>query len=87
MCVVGERGVNFKSYYIGNRNLKKLKHIIEEVRDIVVPEMELKFGEFKDDSFIDYSSININELYEDTDYLVNSNFKTDILKTIEWLKK
>ena len=49
--------------------------------------MELKFGEFKDDSFIDYSSININELYEDTDYLVNSNFKTDILKTIEWLKK
>lgn len=87
LCVVGERGVNFKSYYIGNRNLKKLKHIIEEVRDIVVPEMELKFGEFKDDSFIDYSSININELYEDTDYLVNSNFKTDILKTIEWLKK
>lgn len=84
---VGEKGIDSKTYYIGSSNLRKLKHIIEEVRDIVSPNMKLVFGEFEDNSFIDYSNINTYELYEDTDYLPSSNFKESILKTVAWLNE
>lgn len=86
-CAIGEYSINMKNYYIGHNQLKVLKNILFEVRDILNPGMELTFGEIKDSFFIDYSLININSVYEDTGYECKSDFRECILNTAEWVKK
>ncbi len=83
---IGEKGINFKTYYVGHRNLKTFKQIVTEVRDIINPSIELKFGELKDNAPLDYSLINIDELYEDTGFEATVDFRESILKTAEWVK-
>jgi nucleoside-diphosphate-sugar epimerase len=83
---IGEKSKNFKSYYIGHNELRLFKDIILEVRDIVNPNMKITFGEIKDSSIIDYLQIDINAVYEDTGCLPKSDFKENILKTVEWVK-
>jgi nucleoside-diphosphate-sugar epimerase len=83
---IGEKGVNFKTYYVGHRELKTFKEIVTQVRDIINPDIELKFGELNDSTPLDYSLININELYEDTGFEAKVDFKESILKTSEWVK-
>lgn len=86
LIAVDKKGKNFKTYYIGNRQLKTFKEIIEYVRDIINPEIELKFGTYCDSAYIDYSKIDLNALYLDTGFECNSDFKQNILKTIKWIK-
>jgi nucleoside-diphosphate-sugar epimerase len=82
---VGLKGKNFKTYYIGNRKLKTFKEIITETRDVINPKMNLEFGTYEDSSYIDYSMIDLDALYNDTKYQVKNMFKENILKTAEWL--
>ncbi|MDU5104017.1 MAG: NAD(P)-dependent oxidoreductase [Clostridium butyricum] len=86
LIAVGEKGINFKNYYIGHNQLKTFKEIILEVRDIINPKLPIKFGDIKDTSIIDYSKININSVYEDTGVLPSCDFRESILKTAEWVK-
>jgi nucleoside-diphosphate-sugar epimerase len=83
---VGMKGKNFRTYYIGNRKLKTFKEIIMETRDVINSNIELKFGTYKDSSFIDYSMIELDALYNDTKFEIQSNFKENILKTAEWIQ-
>ncbi len=84
---IGERGVNQKSYYVGHRKLKLFKDLFTNVRDIVNPGVQLRFGEYQDTSNLDYSKIDLNSLYCDTGFECKSNLKESILKTVQWLKK
>ena len=83
---IGCKSVNMKNYYIGHNKLRVLKDILLEVRDILNPEMVITFGEVKAPFLIDYSLVDINSVYEDTDYKCNSIFKECIVKTAEWVK-
>ena len=83
---IGDKGKNLKSYYIGHRKLKTFREWVNEIKDILSPEMELVFGEYKDNQSIDYSKIDIDALYRDTGFECTSDFKESILKTAEWLK-
>lgn len=83
---IGCKSVNMKNYYIGHNQLRVLKDILLEVRDILNPEMIITFGEVKAPFLIDYSLVDINSVYEDTDYKCNSVFEECILKTAEWIK-
>lgn len=83
---IGVLGHNMKSYYLGHRNLRKLKDIVLDVRDTLAPCLEIKFGEIKDNFHIDYSLMDLNAVYKDTGQECKCDFKGSIVKTAEWVK-
>jgi len=80
------KGKNNKSYYLGHRRLKTFKEIVTEVKDIINPKINLKFGEYQDNVTMDYSKIDIDDLYKDTGFEIKSNFEDTIKKTAKWIK-
>ncbi|MBP0956433.1 MAG: NAD(P)-dependent oxidoreductase [Oscillospiraceae bacterium] len=83
---IAEKGHNLKSYYVGHRKLKIFRELFTEIRDILCPEAELGFGEYKDTVNMDYSLIDLEALYNDTGFECTADFKDSILKTAEWVK-
>ena len=57
------------------------------MRDALQPEMELTFGGMEEDTFIDYSLIELDTLYNDTGFECQADFRESIIKTAEWLRK
>lgn len=86
LVAIGEKGVSMKSYYLGNRKLKTFKSIFSEIGKIINPDVELNFGVYPDANFIDYSLIDLNELYDDTGFEPTYDFKESILNTASWIK-
>ena len=86
LIAVAERGKNGRQYYIGSRKLRKFSEIIRDVRDIVNPNSKLLFGTYPENSFVDYSKIDLELLYKDTGFECCTNFKKSIIKTMEWIK-
>ncbi len=84
---IGFKGKNMKSYYVGHRKLKKFKEWLEDLKNIVNPNIELLFGEYKDTLDMDYSIIDTDALYEDTGFECKADFEESILATVEWLKE
>lgn len=87
LLAVGHKSINLKNYYIGHRELRLLKDILCDVRDILCEGLELKFGEITDNFKIDYSLVDLNAVYEDTGYECKTDFSTAILKTAEWVSE
>ena len=83
---IGEKGVHLKSYYVGHRKLKTFRELLTEIGQTVNPDVELRFGEFPDDSNRDYSRIDLDALYNDTGFECAADFKESIMKTAEWLR-
>lgn len=84
---IAEKGKAGRTYYIGHRKLKTFRQWIEDIRDIVAPNVELKFGEYKDPLNMDYNCVDLDQLYNDTGFEANSNFEETIKETFEWIKK
>lgn len=84
---IGHKSVNMKNYYLGHNYLRRLEDILNEVRDYINPEMELVFGEINNSFLIDYSLVDLNSVYADTDYVCTTDFKETILKTADWIKE
>jgi len=87
LVLAGERGKEDSVYYIGSDRRRPLKDIVAEVRDILAPDVEIRFGKYKEDFYVDYSNIDTGKLYRDTGYWPRCNFKDAILATAEWVKK
>lgn len=90
-CVEGvlaaaQSGKSGKVYYVGSERLRPFSEIIREVRDVINPTSKLNFGTYQDNSYIDYSYIDIYELYRDTGYLPTRDFKRAIIMTANWLR-
>jgi dTDP-glucose 4,6-dehydratase len=86
LILIGEKGVNQKSYYVGHRELRTFKEIINDIKDILNPEMELVFGEYKETIDMDYSLVDLDALYNDTGFECEADFKESILRTADWIK-
>lgn len=84
---IGDKGKNQKGYYIGHRKLKTFKEWMIEIRDILAPDVKLKFGEYKDAQNIDYALIDLDALYNDTGFECRVDFAESIKRTAEWVKK
>jgi nucleoside-diphosphate-sugar epimerase len=82
-----ENGADQKEYYVGNRRLDSFRNIILRIRDIVNPKIDLVFGEYKDDTFVDYSKIDLDCLYNDTGFEINCDFAEGVRKTAVWIKE
>ncbi len=85
---IGEMGKNLKSYYIGHRNLRTMREMIEEMADTLNPKCELQFGAYPDvPSGVDYKDIDLDALYNDTGFECKADFRESILRTMEYVDK
>lgn len=84
---IGENSIPQKVYYMGHQELRRLDDIVSDVRDVVAPDVELRFGDFNTPFFIDYSYVDMDGVYEDTGYVCSSDFKECVKKTAEWVKE
>lgn len=82
-----EKGLDYKEYYIGHRNISTFKDKIVIMRDVLCPEMSLEFGTMKDETYVDYSNYDLDSLYNDTGFECKTDFKESILLTADWVKK
>lgn len=87
LFMIGKNGKNFRRYYIGHRNLTTFKELMCKIRDVLSPDKELEFGAYPDAPTLDYGKINLDELYDDTGFECQSDFKESIIKTATWLKE
>lgn len=87
LIAIGDKGKNQKEYYVGHRRLKTFKEWITEIRDIIAPEVELKFGEYIDKQQIDYSRVNLEALYDDTGWECKYELKEYIIQTAKWVNE
>ena len=85
--LIGENGINKKSYYIGHNWNKTFKEIFTEIRDILNPSLPILFGQYKDESFFDFSKIDRDELKRDTGWEPVYDFKQSIIETANWINK
>lgn len=83
---IGERGQNMKEYYVGHRNLKTFKNWMIKTKNCIAPDVELRFGEYKDNQQIDYSKVDLDLLYKDTGYECSADFEETIKRTAEWVR-
>ena len=85
MLAVLEHGVDGVEYYIGKRRPETFRQIVTRVRDTLAPEAELRFGDYEDRAYIDYSLIDMERLYHDTGFECKTNFEENIHMTAKWL--
>ena len=80
------KGINNKVYYIGNKP-RTFKDIMYDVKDALKTNVNFNFGKYEENSYVDFTQININQLEIDTGFKITSDFKENIKKTYEWLKR
>lgn len=83
---IATKGKNMKTYYVGHRKLKTFKEWVTIFRDVIAPNVILKFGEFKDDLNMDYSKIDLDALFNDTGFECSYPLIKSIVNTASWLK-
>lgn len=85
---IGESGKNMKSYYIGHRKICTFRELMQKIAVVLNPDCPLMFGTYPDvPSGVDYSSIDLEALYQDTGYEATANFEEAIRRTAAWLSK
>lgn len=84
---IGENGVDGKRYYIGHRELQTFRQWMEQIRDTVSPEINLRFGEYQDPLDLDYSLLDLDELYRDTGFECQECFSKRMREYAEWFKR
>ena len=85
LIAVSESEFNYKDYYIGGK-LRRFCDIVEDVKNVISPEMKLVFGQYIDDTYIDYDMIDLLALYRDTKFEITTDFKSSVLTTSNWIK-
>jgi nucleoside-diphosphate-sugar epimerase len=83
---IGNKGINTKRYYIGHRKLLTFKEIFTNIGQYVNPSVGLGFGAYLDSGELDYKTVDLDALYNDTGWEAKVDFKESILKTAEWIK-
>lgn len=84
---IGEQGANAKNYYIGNKEPRRLKDFLLEMRDVVAPEAEIGLGEQPFDGVsLTYQEFDTNSVYIDTAFKPRVSFAEGIRRTADWLK-
>ena len=86
LIAIGEKGKDKKEYYVGHRRLKTFREWMVEIRDEIAPEVELRFGEYKDNQQIDYSKVDLDALFKDTGWECHYELIDRIMDTAQWVK-
>ncbi|WP_027205253.1 NAD-dependent epimerase/dehydratase family protein [Butyrivibrio fibrisolvens] len=85
--VIGEKGTNNRSYYIGT-NPRKLKEYLQMIKDVINPDILLGFGELPDPiTTLSYSEFDVCALENEFDFDSNISFKEGIEATVRYIKE
>lgn len=88
MYLLGDKGIDGSIYCIGSGHVKPLKEYVEQLRDCIDPSLSLGIGEVPyADKQVMYLCADISKLTQDTGFVPQTDFKTGIKTTIEWVKK
>lgn len=83
---VFESGLNFETYYIGNIEITTFKEKLISMKNILNYDKELVFGEYPENTHVDYTLLDGNKTLNDTGFSCEVSFEEGIKKTAEWLK-
>ncbi|MDR1533430.1 MAG: UDP-galactopyranose mutase [Clostridiales bacterium] len=86
-AAIGETGKDRARYYIGHRKLQTFREIFTEIGNIVNSDITLNFGAYPNSTALDYSDVDLGNLYNDTGFECKSDFRESILKTAKWIKQ
>lgn len=86
IIAVIEKGIDFHDYYIGHRSITSLKHKLLLMKNILRSESRLLFGEWREETYIDYSAIDLEKLFHDTGFECKVGFEESIRRTESWLR-
>lgn len=75
-----------KDYYVGHTEISTFKEKLIAMKRVLNSTSELRFGKYRDDTFVKYENLNIDQLNTDLGFECLTNFEESILKTSEWLK-
>ena len=84
---VAESHFSGKKYYVGHKNITTFKEKLISMKEVLNSKSELNFGRYPDNTYVDYSPFNANDLYNDTGFECKMDFSESILKTADWIKK
>lgn len=83
---IGQSGKTGKRYYIGHRQLQTFRKWMEDMRDVIAPNVSLNFGAYKDSLNLDYSLLDLDSLYKDTGFVCSSDFRESVKRTVDWYR-
>lgn len=85
--LLGEKGIEGKTYGIGSGALLRLKDYVMKIRDIINPDLELGIGERPELSIKFFSScVNTYDLVKDVDFKPSVSFDEGIRKMIKYFE-
>ena len=85
--LLGEKGVDGKTYVIGSGECRSLADYIRKIRDAVDPEAEINFGAIPyANRQVMHLQADISELQKDTGFVPETSFEEGILKTVQWIQ-
>lgn len=85
MYLLGEKGVDGKTYCLGSGIAKPLKEYIETIRNTVNPQAEVGYGDVAySPKQVMYLCADIEELIEDTGYTSEYSFESGIKETMRF---
>lgn len=88
LLLIGEKGIQSKTYGVGSGVHKPLKDYIMTIRDLIDPNLALGIGEVASYSEKTFSScVNIHELQTDTGFKPSVTFEEGIRRTIAYYRR
>lgn len=85
--LIGKYGKHGKAYTIGSGKSRLLREYIEDIRDVVNPQIEIGIGEREYyPNQVMHLTADIEELVKDTGFIPEVDFKEGIQRTVEWYK-
>ncbi|MDO5676870.1 MAG: NAD(P)-dependent oxidoreductase [Propionibacteriaceae bacterium] len=85
LLAVLDGGRDQQTYFVGHREERTFRQIVEGIRDAIVPEGVLDFGAYPEDNHIDFDLIDTEALTRDTGYRPRADFEETVRATATWL--
>lgn len=87
-CLIGEKGVDGKTYVLGGGTVQPLSRYIEEICEAIGPGKKADLGAIPyNPKQVMFLCADIQELQEDTGFRPSHTFTEGIRETIEWYKE
>jgi len=84
--LIGEKGIPYNSYYIGNPIPQPLKNFIIKIRDVVDINIEIAFGEIPYlGAMLMYNEFDTMKLYNEFGFIPEISFEQGIEMTAQWI--
>ncbi|MGB4985062.1 MAG: NAD(P)-dependent oxidoreductase [Erysipelotrichaceae bacterium] len=85
LIAIALKGKPYKTYYIGNREIKTFKNNMDTMKKATGYKKELVFGGYKDTTVADYTQLDLEALFHDTGFQCKCDLEESLIKTKDYL--